>query len=132
MKRTVKKNAPTITTDKYLEKMDDWPQSWMGTKQDLAIGLSIVGLMKPFVIALSKSGLKAKTISNHLNNLWVIGGEIIREINYHPELMKKSALQLLQESIMGDQATLVSDFTEGEQSKLDATARKLRKHLNEG
>jgi hypothetical protein len=53
--------------------------------------------------------------------------EIIREINDHPKLRKKSAKQLLCLMIEMGEAPLVTHATEAEQRSLDATAKKLCK-----
>ncbi|MBN2670686.1 MAG: hypothetical protein JXX29_03390 [Deltaproteobacteria bacterium] len=115
--------------DTLLTMMDAWPQSWAGTKDDIPFGEGLVAEMKPFVIQLHSLVLSDKTIRRHLDNLWVIGGEIIREINYYPKQAKKSPQQLLCETIANGEAPFIQDFSESEQRALDATAKKLQKYL---
>jgi hypothetical protein len=115
--------------DALLSMMDAWPDSWAGTNDDIPFGKGLVVEMKPFIIQLHTLDLTAKTIRRHLDNLWLIGGEIIREINLYPEQSKKSPLKLLCETVASGEAPYIHDFSESEQRALDATARKLRKHL---
>jgi hypothetical protein len=109
--------------------MDAWPKSWAGTDDDIPIGEGLVTLMKPFIIQLHTLDLTARTIRRHLDNLWVIGGEIIREVNYQPKLSKKSPKNLLCEAVSEGEAAYVHDASESEQRSLDATARKLQNYL---
>lgn len=129
MSTSVRKKTISSNQDKLLSMMDAWPQSWAGTADDVPFGEGLVIEMKPFIIQLHTLGLTPKTIRRHLDNLWVIGGEIIREINYYPEQSKKSPKDLLRETIASGEAPFVHDFSESEQRALDATARKLKKHL---
>lgn len=115
--------------DALLTMMDAWPQSWAGTKDDIPFGEGLVADMKPFIIQLHTLDLTAKTIRRHLDNLWVIGGEIIREINYYPKQGKKSPQQLLCETVASGEAPYMQDFSDSEQRALDATAKKLQKYL---
>jgi hypothetical protein len=112
-----------------LTLMDDWPKSWAGTADDIPIGEGLVALMRPFIIQLHTLHLSAKTIRRHLDNLWVIGGEIIREVNHQPKLSKKTPQNLLCEAVADGEASYVRDASESEQRSLDTTARKLQSYL---
>jgi hypothetical protein len=109
--------------------MDAWPKSWAGTADDIPIGEGLVTLMKPFIIQLHTLDLSARTIRRHLDNLWVIGGEIIREVNYQPKLGKKSPQSLLCDAVFDGDAPYVYDASESEQRSLNTTARKLHNYL---
>jgi len=37
--------------------------------------------MRPFAIHLAQSNLSEKTIKKHYDNLWLLGGEIIRDVS---------------------------------------------------
>ena len=69
--------------------LEEWPQRWMGFPADLPPGRQIVACYRPFLDHLSERGLSDKTIRKHVNNLWVLGGEIIRLLNDTPSLRKK-------------------------------------------
>jgi hypothetical protein len=120
-----KKSISSI--NRLLLKMEAWPQSWAGSEADEPIGRALVNILRPFFLHLQEKGLSYKTIKTHLDNTWAIGGEIIREINEHPKLRKKSAKQLLCAMIEMGEAPLVTHATEAEQRSLDATAKKLCK-----
>jgi hypothetical protein len=110
--------------------MDEWPASWAGTAADEAVGRALVLRLRPFMRCLHEQKLAAKTVRRHLDNLWVIGGEIIRQIGYDPTERVEPANDLLLEAIAGGEAPLVHDFTDGHQASLDSTARKLRHFLS--
>jgi hypothetical protein len=109
--------------------MDQWPESWAGVADDKPFGAGLVAEFRPFVEQLQTLGLAPKTVRRHLDSLWVIGGEIIRRLNYEPALRKTNPRQLLLDSIFDGEAPLAYDATENEQRSLDATARKLLKFL---
>ena len=58
----------------------------MGVPDDLPPGQHIVESFRPFLHHLIERQLSAKTIRTHANNLWVLGGEIIRGLNDTPSL----------------------------------------------
>ena len=55
-----------------------------GVEEDLPSGEKLVGRFRPFLEELVTSGLSPKTIQKHVDNLWALGGEIIR--NLHEDL----------------------------------------------
>lgn len=109
--------------------MNQWPQSWAGEDKDVAVGKALVDLFSPFVLHLHDQAVSRKTAQRHLNNLWAIGGEIIRELNYDPKLRRQSPDHLLHDAIKDGSAPMTRDATDAEQQGLDATARKLFKFL---
>jgi hypothetical protein len=52
----------------------------MGEERDLPVGRHLVEYM-PFLLHLVRSGLSKRTIQNHVDNMWRLGGEIIRDVN---------------------------------------------------
>ena len=117
------------TAEQTSKLMEEWPSSWAGDDEDEPVGRGLVALLSPFVTDLHQQGLSRGTIRRHLDNLWLIGGEIIREINGRPVLRRKEPRSLLLTAIQDGQAPLVRDLSEQEQAKVDATARKLLKFL---
>jgi len=67
----------------------------------------------------------AKRIRRHVDNLWILGGEIIGDLNYTPSLRKVAAQRLLREAVHADGGPLIHNGSEEEQRSLDATCRKL-------
>lgn len=112
-----------------LALMDRWAQSWAGVTEDEPIGAALVAELRPFVVHLQTLNLSRKTVRRHLDNLWVIGGEIIRRLNYEPDLRKSHPRQLLVDTVAIGEAPLVSQATEADQRSLDATARRLLRFL---
>jgi hypothetical protein len=118
------------SSDKAAALMEEWPESWAGEHADVPVGRSLVAIMHSFLIYLHQQDLSAKTLRRHLDNLWLIGGEIIREINYHPRLRAKPARALLIEAVQYGEAPSVRDLSREEQTAVDATARKLLNFLS--
>jgi hypothetical protein len=109
--------------------MDQWPDSWAGVAEDKPLGAGLVAEFRPLVRHLQTLGLSSETVGRHLDNLWIIGGEIIRRINYEPALRKASPRRLLLDSIADGEGPLVAHAGEHEQRSLDATARRLLRVL---
>jgi hypothetical protein len=97
----------------YCRDLDNWPRSWMGLEKDLPPGEELVACFRPFIEHLASSSLSSKTIRRHVDNLWILGGEIIRDLNYTPSLRKVAAQQLLREEVHADGGPLVHNGSEG-------------------
>jgi len=103
----------------------------MGLEKDLPLGEELVACFRPFIEHLASSSLSSKTIRRHVDNLWILGGEIIRDLNYTPSLRKVTAQRLLREAIHADGGPLIHNGSEEAQHSLDATCRKLHRFLSE-
>src|SRR5437773_1672555 len=101
----------------------------MGVEKDLPPGEALVGCFRPFIEHLASVGLSPKTIRRHVDNLWAVGGEIIRDLNYNPPLRKKTGAQFLRDAVHEDGGPLLYNGSEEEQRSLDATCRKLHRFL---
>jgi len=86
-----------------------------------------VACFRPFLDALAASDLSPKTIQKHVDNLWALGGEIIRNLNETPSLRRKSIEQILDDRIDDEGGPLVYALESEEllQRSLDSTCRKL-------
>ena len=71
------------STPDWTALMHHWPKSWAGIPDDLPIGKQFVELLGPFVAHLQHNNLAPKTIRRHVDNLWCIGGEIIRDLHLY-------------------------------------------------
>jgi len=111
----------------YCRDLDGWPRSWMGVEKDLLPGEELVARLRPFVEHLASSSLSPKTIRRHVDNLWLLGGEIIRDLNYDPSLRKLAADRLLDKVIYEDGGPLLYSGSEEDQRSFDATCRKLHR-----
>jgi len=99
----------------------------MGLKKDLPPGEKLVARFRPFLKALAASDLSPKTIQKHVDNLWTLGGEIIRDLNEDPSLRKKNIGQILDDRIDDEGGPLVYalESEESLQRSFDSTCRKL-------
>ena len=58
-------------------------------------GEKLVACFRPFLEHLVCSDLSRKTIQKHVDNMWVLGGEIIRDLNQTPPLRRVPVEKLL-------------------------------------
>jgi hypothetical protein len=101
----------------------------MGWAKDLPPGERLVACFRPFLEHLVSSDLSAKTIQKHVDNLWVLGGEIIRDFNEDPSLRKLPVDRLLQDAVDADGGPLMHNGSEEEQRFFDSTCRRLHRFL---
>ena len=103
----------------------------MGEEKDLPIGRSLVECFMPFLVHLAGSGMAKRTIQNHVDNMWLLGGEIIRDVNEDPSLRKVSAAKLISNVIHQDGGPLIHNGWEDEQRSFDSTCRKFYRFLTQ-
>ena len=87
-------SAPHLDLSVYCKDLDDWPRSWMAFEKDISPGEKIVACFRPFLEHLIGLRFSRKTIRKHADNLWILGGELIRDLNDHPSLRKKNVEQV--------------------------------------
>jgi len=102
----------------------------MGLDKDLPPGEQLVALFRPFLEHLAASDLTPKTIQKHVDNMWALGGEFIRELNYDPPLRKQPVEQHLLKMIDYG-GPLLYHGGEDQQRSFDSTCRKFRRFLTE-
>ncbi len=129
------KDSPRHARGKIAEqwhaKMAEWPNSWAGLREDIPLGKRLLSELAPFVTHLAASELSPKTVRRHIDNLWLLGGTIVRDASLHGELGLPAA-KLLDETLGPYDGPLVSELSESEQSSFDATCRKLYRFRQEG
>ena len=101
----------------------------MGCAEDVPPGEQLVACFRPFIEHLATSGLSRKTIRRHVDNLWLLGGEIIRDLNLTPSQRKASVERLLRDQIYEDGGPLLYSGAEDEQRSFDTTCRRLHRFL---
>jgi hypothetical protein len=112
--------------------LDDWPRSWHVEPADIAIGQQIVKVLTPFLLHLLDQGLAKTTMRRHRDNLWALGGELIRCRYDDDDLAKQDVKDALQQLIDGDDGPLIwPRITESEQASLNATCRKLNRFMRD-
>jgi hypothetical protein len=57
-----------------------------GAGKRSATGEQLVTYFRPFLEYLAASDPSPKTIQKHVDNMWALGGEFIRDLNYDPPL----------------------------------------------
>lgn len=93
-------------------------------------GEQVVAVFTPFLLELLAQGLSRKTRNLHRDNLWLLGGEIIRDINQTPKLRKRPVQELICEAIANDEGPLIhGGCSEQEQRSFDSTCKKLNRFL---
>ena len=99
----------------------------MGEEKDTSPGEKLVACFRPFLDALAASDLSPKTIQKHVDNLWALGGEIIRNLNETPSLRRKRIEDVLDDRIDDEGGPLVYalESEELQQRSLDSTCKKL-------
>jgi len=120
---------PHLELRGYCADLENWPRSWMGLEKDLPAGQALVACFQPFLEYLVHSNLSRKTIRKHIDNLWLLGGEIIRDLNQTPSLRKVSAERLLSNATENGGPLLYGCHSEEQQHSFDSTCRKLHRYL---
>ncbi len=103
----------------------------MGEDKDLPPGRRLVEYFIPFLVHLAGSGLSKRTIQNHVDNMWLLGGEIIRDVNENPSLRKVPADKLVRAVIHEDGGPLIHNGGEDDQRTFDSTCRKFYRFLTQ-
>ena len=96
-------------------------------EQDLPPGEHLLACFRPFIEYLASSSLSPKTIRTHVDNLWLLGGEIIRDLNDDPSLRKVTTARLLRDAVHVDGGPLIHNGVEEAQRSFDSTCRKLHR-----
>ena len=115
--------------ESYCKDLAEWPRSWMGLPEDLIPGEKIVVYFRPFLEHLVGLGLSRKTIRKHLDNLWVLGGEMIRDLHETPALRKVPVETLVFNVIQDGGPILYHNDSEEQQRSFESTCNKFRRFL---
>jgi hypothetical protein len=133
--KTTKINRATPASpdglERYCRGLDGWPRSWMGWEKDLPPGEKLVACFRPFLEHLVSSDLSPKSIQKHIDNLWVLGGEIIRDLNETPSLRKVPTERLLSDLIEDGGPLLYHCDSEEQQRSFESTCRKFQRFLTQ-
>jgi len=92
----------------YCRDLHEWPESWKGLPEDLECGERILEEFKPFIRFLIQKGLSRKTIKKHIDNLWLLGGEIISRFDDDASLRKVKARTLISDSVDEEGPSLIA------------------------
>ena len=100
-----------------------------GTEKDLPPGEQLLVLFRPFLESLAASDLSPNTIQKHVDNVWALGGEFIRDLHNDPSLRKKPVDRVLSQMIEYG-GPLLYHGGEDQQRSFDSTCNKLRRFPN--
>ena len=123
---------PTAQLDQYCPDLSNWPENWRFDDPDIPPGERIVQYVKPFLLHLLEQKLATKTLHKHRDNIWLLGGEVIRERYEDERLRKLPVEQVIIKMIHEDGGPLIYPrISELQQESFDATCRKYYRFLNQ-
>jgi hypothetical protein len=109
----------------YCPDLDQWPRSWAYEAGDIPAGRRMVECFQPFLRHLLGLHLSRKTLRQHRDNIWVLGGEVISRLQVDRSLRRRPIEQVLLDLVSDDGGPLLSHGeTEAGQRSFDATCRK--------
>ncbi len=112
--------------------LDDWPRSWHVELADIAVGQQIVAVFTPFLLHLLDQALAKSSVRRHRDNLWLLGGELIRRRYDDDELARRDVDAAIRQLVQGEGGALIYPrITEAEQDSLDITCRKLERFMRD-
>jgi hypothetical protein len=78
----------------YCPDLDQWPRSWAYEARDIPYGLQMVECFKPFLREMLALPLSRTTLRRHRDNIWVLGGEVIRRVQMDSGLRRRPVEQV--------------------------------------
>ena len=116
----------------YCPDLANWPRSWSVEPRDVPAGQQLVECFTPFLLSLLDRGLSRKTLRHHRDNLWVLGGEMIRAYYDTPTARKLTVHAWLDEAIGDDGGPLMCHCdSEDAQRSFDSTCRQFHRSRQE-
>jgi hypothetical protein len=121
------RTSSIFTLDEVLRLIAHWPASWRADEDDIPYGQGLIEEFKPFLAHLiEEEGLARATTRRHLNNLFLLGGELIRRINVYEADRHLSPKRLLDDSLTVEGGPLCRHAAHGSDLRqYDATCKKL-------
>lgn len=111
--------------------LEEWPMRWRYDSADLAPGAALLEEFKPFLLDMLRSQLAKKTFNRHRDNLWLVGGEMIRRRREDPQVERLPIPELVRLEIEEEGGPLIyGQMSENVQNEVDATCRKFYRFLN--
>ncbi len=103
----------------------------MGFAEDVPPGEQIVASFRLFLNHLLQRQLSPTTLRKHVNNLWVLGGEIIRRLHDTPSLRRVAIDDLLFDVVEDGGPLPYGCDAEEEGRSFESTCRKFRRFLEQ-
>jgi len=131
-RRPAAQHAVADPLQTYCPDLDQWPRSWAYEARDIPPGQQIVQCIQPFLRHLLGLHLSRKTLRRHRDNIWVLGGEVVRRLQMDRSLRRRPIEQVILGLLGGDGGPLLSHGeSDAEQRSFDATCRKLFRFLTD-
>jgi hypothetical protein len=103
----------------------------MGFPEDVPPGDQIVACFRPFLNHLHERQLSPKTLRKHVNNLWVLGGDIIGRLHDTPSLRRVPIDDLVFNVVEDGGPLPYGCDSEEEGRSFESTCRKFRRFLEQ-
>jgi hypothetical protein len=117
------------TPEEICPDFPEWPNRWSSVKKDIPYGQGVLDSMRAFLVDLISRGLTKRTIRTHLDNLWLLGGEIIRSVSMFDQYNIPPEENLRRNVDEEGGPYCAHLLSESQQRSYDATCRKLHKYL---
>jgi hypothetical protein len=125
-----KEDQKNIEIRKIVPDFERWPKSWMGTQEDLEYGEKLLPFMEEFMRYLMAQDLSRKTLKVYIDNVWILGGTIIRDVSMnkdHNEDPREKILEAVEyEGCLPDH---YGSMSEGELASFERRCKKFEKFL---
>lgn len=116
----------------YCPDLDQWPRSWAYEALDIPPGRQMVECFRPFLRYLLSLPLSRRTLRQHRDNIWALGGEVISRLQMDGSLRQRPIEQVVLDLVSDDGGPLLfHGQSEAEQRSFDATCRKLFRFLTD-
>ncbi len=117
---------------KHCDDFFEWPERWKMMPDDVTFGEEILKEMIPFIKFLILKNYTKKTLKKHLDNIWLLGGELIDRINMDDELREITAIDLILKYIDSSGGPYSKHLdSEYALDSFDSTCRKYYKFLKD-
>lgn len=115
----------------FCPDLEQWPERWHYDAPDIPPGEQIVAFIKPFLLHLLSEDLTPKTRRRHRDNVWLLGGQLIK-LRYEDSKLRKMAIPLALSALVNEDGgpMIYPHISEADQNAFNATCRKLHRFLN--
>lgn len=110
--------------------LEEWPRRWQGFDEDIPPGRQIVDSFRPFLEYLALNYARS-TARRHADNLWILGGEIIRRLHDSPRLRQRSMAELVFQTVADGGPLPYHRDSVAQLRSFEATCKKLRRFLEQ-
>jgi hypothetical protein len=91
----------------YCPDLDQWPRSWAYEAPDIPAGRQMVECFQPFLRYLLSLPLSHRTLRQHRDNIWALGGEVISRLQMDGSLRQRPIEQVVLDLVSDDGGPLL-------------------------